>query len=193
MDVGAEYANYNADMTRTIPVNGRFTDRQRAVYDAVHRVLQACIEKFIRPGLAVKTYQLQVARLMEDELIGLGLIDEDVVAEERRLAEEAKTDDAVKAPKEETKAYRRYFMHGTSHSLGLDVHDVTPVDPEFVENMLVTVEPGIYIREEGLAVRLENNIVVHESGNVDLMAHIPIKSGEIETLMASGDRMPRVD
>lgn len=193
MDVGAEYANYNADMTRTIPVNGRFTERQRAVYDAVHRVLRACIDDLVRPGLAIKAYQRQVARIMEDELIGLGLIDADVVAEERRLTKAAQTDDGVEAPKEEEKVYRQYFMHGTSHSLGLDVHDVTPVDPEFVENMLVTVEPGIYIREEGLAVRLENNLVVRESGNVDLMAHIPIEAHEIEVLMAGGDRKYRVD
>lgn len=193
MDVGAEYANYNADMTRTIPVNGRFTARQRAVYDAVHRVLRACIDDLVRPGVAIKDYQLQVARIMEDELIELGLIDAGVVAEERRLTEEAGSSDTVTAPKEETKAYRKYFMHGTSHSLGLDVHDVTPIDPEFVENMLVTVEPGIYIREEGLAVRLENNIVVRESGNLDLMSHIPIDSDEIETLMAGGEGRHRVD
>ncbi len=193
MDVGAEYANYNADMTRTIPINGRFTERQRAVYDAVHRVLRACIDDLVRPGVAIKDYQLQVARIMEDELIGLGLIDADVVAEERRMTEEAKTNDEVKAPKEETKAYRQYFMHGTSHSLGLDVHDVTPVDPEFVENMLVTVEPGIYIREEGLAVRLENNLVVRESGNVDLMGNIPIAADDIEALMAGEDRKHRAD
>jgi Xaa-Pro aminopeptidase len=193
MDVGAEYANYNADMTRTIPVNGKFTDRQRAVYDAVHRVLRKCIDEWVRPGVVIKEYQMQVARMMEDELIGLGLIDADVVAEERRLCAAAEAEDAsaqakAAAPKEEDKAYRRYFMHGTSHSLGLDVHDVTPVDPEFVDGMLVTVEPGIYIREEEMAVRLENDIVVRAEGNIDLMGDIPINADEIEKLMAGSAR-----
>ena len=199
MDVGAEYANYNADMTRTVPVNGKFTDRQRAVYDAVHRVLRKCIDEWVRPGVLIKEYQMQVARMMEDELIGLQLIDADVVAEERRLCAEADAEDATEearqaAPKEENKAYRKYFMHGTSHSLGLDVHDVTPIDPEFAEGMLVTVEPGIYIREEGLAVRIENNIVVRAEGNLDLMADIPIEADEIERLMAgSGRRRLHID
>lgn len=193
MDVGAEYANYNADMTRTIPVNGKFSDRQRAVYNAVLRVLRRCIDEWVKPGVVIKEYQKQVARMMEDELIGLELIDADVVAEERRLcaaADEADASEEAKAnaPKEENKAYRKYFMHGTSHSLGLDVHDVTPVDPEFVEGMLVTVEPGIYIPDEAMAVRLENDIVVRSEGNLDLMADIPIEADEIEKLMAAPER-----
>jgi Xaa-Pro aminopeptidase len=113
---------------------------------------------------------------MEDELIGLGLLDKDEVAEERKDEEK----------KEEEKLYRKYFMHGVSHSLGIDVHDVTPSAGEFVENMCVTVEPGIYLPDEGFAVRLENDIIVRADGNIDLMADIPIEADEIEALMAEG-------
>ncbi len=173
MDVGAEFANYNADMTRTIPVNGRFTERQRAVYGAVHRTLNTCIDELIQPGVKIKDYQLQVARIIEQELLELGLLDG------KKIAQENKQSDL----KEEQKSYRQYFMHGVSHSLGLDVHDVTPMDPVFEENMIVTVEPGIYIREENLGLRLENNIVVKKSANIDLMGHIPIEPDEIEELM----------
>lgn len=173
MDVGAEFANYNADMTRTVPVNGRFTKRQRAVYNAVNRTLRICIDDLIKPGVRVKDYQNQVAQIVQQELIELDLLDAEQVALEQEQT----------GLKEEHKTYRQYFMHGVSHSLGLDVHDVTPIDPEFQEGMLVTVEPGIYIRNEKIGVRLENNIVVKESGNVDLMAHIPIEPDEIEDLM----------
>ncbi|MCB1087233.1 MAG: aminopeptidase P N-terminal domain-containing protein [Verrucomicrobiae bacterium] len=177
MDVAAEYANYNADLTRTVPVNGRFTPRQRAVYDAVHRLLRACIDDLIRPGVKIREeYHKRVARLVEDELIALDLLDADAVAEERK-------DEALP---EEKRIYRKYFMHGVSHSLGIDVHDVTPPEAVFQENMVVTVEPGIYLRDEGFGVRLENDIVVRASGNVDLMAHIPIDADEIEALMAEG-------
>lgn len=175
MDVGAEFANYNADMTRTVPVNGRFSSRQRAVYDAVHRTLRTCIDELIRPGVRIKDYQKQAAELVGGELVDLGLLNaKTVVAENNQVG-----------LKEEEKSYRKYFMHGVSHSLGLDVHDVTPVEPEFKENMVVTVEPGIYIREEKLGLRLENNIVVKKSGNIDLMANIPIEAEEIEELMNS--------
>lgn len=175
MDVAAEYANYNADLTRTIPVNGKFSPRQREVYDAVHRILRLCIDELAVPGKAIRTeYQVEVARKMEEELIGLGLIDAAVVEEER----------ATENLPEEKRAYRKYFMHGVSHSLGIDVHDVTRADPVLVENMVLTVEPGIYIREEGIAVRLENDIVVRSSGNLDLMATVPIDADEIESLMA---------
>lgn len=175
MDVGAEFANYNADMTRTIPVNGRFTERQRAVYGAVHRTLNTCIDELIQPGVKIKDYQKQAAVIVEEELLELGLLDGKKVALERNQSD----------LKEEHKSYRQYFMHGVSHSLGLDVHDVTPADPVFQENMIVTVEPGIYIREENLGLRLENNIVVKKSGNIDLMGHIPIEPDEIENLMNS--------
>lgn len=174
LDVAAEYANYNSDLTRTIPVNGKFTPRQRAVYDAVHRILRLCIDELIVPGKHMReVYHKEVARATEDELIALGLLDPAVVEKER----------AEEDLPEEKRAYRKYFMHGVSHSLGLDVHDVTPAENEFIEDMIVTVEPGIYLPEEGFGIRLENDIVVKSGGNVDLMAHIPISSDEIEALM----------
>lgn len=175
MDVAAEYANYNADLTRTIPVNGKFTARQRDVYNAVLRIFRLCVDELVVPGKKMKeVYHKEVARAMEDELIGLGLLDKKEVAEERKDEEK----------KEEDKLYRKYFMHGVSHSLGIDVHDVTPSDNTFVENMCVTVEPGIYLPDEGFAVRLENDIIVRQAGNIDLMADIPIEADEIESLMA---------
>ncbi|MDF1657506.1 MAG: aminopeptidase P N-terminal domain-containing protein [Verrucomicrobiales bacterium] len=175
MDVAAEYANYNSDLTRTIPVSGKYTPRQRAVYDAVLRIVRLCIDKLLVPGKKIREeYHREVARAMEDELIELGLLDAEIVAEER------KDNDLP----EEQRAYRKYFMHGVSHSLGLDVHDVTPAEGVFVENMCVTVEPGIYLPEEGFGIRLENDVIVRANGNVDLMAHIPIEADEIEALMA---------
>ena len=176
MDVAAEYANYNSDLTRTIPVNGKYTKRQREVYEAVYRVFDLCINEFISPGKNIrKEFGPEVARVMEEELIGLGLLDRNEVEEERAKDPEVK---------EEKRLYRKYFMHGVSHSLGIDVHDVTISEPDFVENMIVTVEPGIYIEEEGIGVRLENDIIVRYSGNIDLMADIPILPGEIEALMS---------
>lgn len=175
LDIAAEYANYNSDLTRTIPVNGKYSPRQRAVYDAVLRIVRLCIDELIVPGKAIReVYNKEVARAMEEELIALGLIDRDEVEKER----------AQEDLPEEKRAYRKYFMHGVSHSLGLDVHDVTPAENVFVEDMVVTVEPGIYIREEGIGIRLENDIVVRAGGNVDLMAHIPIEADEIEARMA---------
>jgi len=180
LDVAAEYGNYNADLTRTIPVNGKFTDRQRAVYDAVLRVFRLCIDELIVPGKNIrKEFAPQVARAVEEELIALGLLDRDVVEKERACGETLK---------EEKRAYRKYFMHGVSHSLGIDVHDVTPVNPKFVEGMVVTVEPGIYLPEEGFGIRLENDIIVKQSGNIDLMKDIPIEAGEIESLMTGSKR-----
>jgi Xaa-Pro aminopeptidase len=176
MDVAAEYGNYNADLTRTIPIGGKFTDRQRDVYNAVLRVFRLCIDELIVPGKNIrKEFSPEVARAMEEELIQLGLLDCDTVAEERAQGEELK---------EEKRAYRKYFMHGTAHSLGLDVHDVTPANPCFVEDMVVTVEPGIYLPEEGFGIRLENDIIVKKTGNIDLMKDIPIEADEIEALMA---------
>jgi len=174
LDVAAEYANYNSDLTRTIPVNGKFSPRQRAVYDAVLRIVRLCIDELIVPGKHMKeVYHKEVARATEDELIALGLLDPQVVADERTQED---------LP-EEKRAYRKYFMHGVSHSMGLDVHDVTPAGNVFVENMIVTVEPGIYLPEEGFGIRLENDIVVKTGGNIDLMAGIPIEADEIEALM----------
>jgi len=167
MDVGAEYGNYNADMTRTIPVSGRFTERQRAVYDAVLRV-QKEASYILRIGTNIQDYHKEVGLIMQSELVGLGLID--------------KTD--IKNQDPNWPAYKKYFMHGTSHHLGLDVHDVGTMHGPIKPGMVFTVEPGIYIQEEGLGVRLENNIVIQEGkGYFDLMRNIPVEAKEIEELM----------
>ncbi|MFC5625107.1 aminopeptidase P family protein [Algoriphagus winogradskyi] len=169
MDVGAEYGNYNADMTRTIPVSGRFTERQRAVYDAVLRV-QKEAANILRIGTNIQDYHKEVGLIMQSELVGLGLIDQ--------------TD--IKNQDPAWPAYKKYFMHGTSHHLGLDVHDVGTMHGPIKPGMVFTVEPGIYIQEEGLGVRLENNIVIkEEKGYFDLMRNIPIEAEEIEDLMNS--------
>ncbi len=169
MDVGAEYANYNADMTRTIPVNGRFTQRQRDVYEAVNRVKKSATD-LLRPGSAIPEYHKAVGELMTKELIDLKLIDQ--------------TD--IKNQDPDWPAYRKYFMHGTSHHLGLDVHDVASIYKKFEVGMVFTVEPGIYIQEEGIGIRLEDDIVIREDGHDNLMADIPIEIEEIEDLMNSG-------
>ena len=174
LDVAAEHAYYRSDMTRTIPVNGRFSDRQRDVYNAVLRVLRAC-SSLLRPGLLPRDYAAEAAKVMEAELIGLGLID----------AEE------VKQQNPDAPLLRKYFMHGMSHHIGLDVHDVHDPSLPYAAGMILTVEPGIYIREEGLAVRLENLIVIGESGNEDLMADVPIEAEEIEALMQHARQNPR--
>ena len=168
MDVAAEYANYHSDMTRTIPVNGRFTDRQRDVYNAVLRILRSCCS-MLRPGLVMKEYQKEVDKQMEAELIGLGLLDKDEVARQ----------DPNKP------LYKKYFMHGVSHHIGLDVHDVFDPALPLAENMIVTVEPGIYIREENMGIRLENLIVIGKDGNQDLMQGVPLEADEIEATMNS--------
>ncbi len=166
LDVAAEYANYNADLTRTIPVNGRFTARQRQVYDAVKRAFEFA-KSIMQVGVLWSEYQHEVELFIEAELIGLGLFD--------------KTD--VKNQNPDYPMFKRYFMHGTSHHLGLDVHDVWNRYRRFEAGMVFTIEPGIYIREEGLGVRLENNILITETGNTDLMASIPMDADEIESLM----------
>ncbi|MFY0599734.1 MAG: aminopeptidase P family protein [Cyclobacteriaceae bacterium] len=166
MDVGAEYANYNADMTRTIPVNGRFSKRQRQVYDAVLRVKNAATEMLVT-GNTIPEYHKAVGKVMESELVELGLLD--------------KTD--IKNQSRDMPAYKKYFMHGTSHHLGLDVHDVGSIYAPFKTGMVLTVEPGIYIREEGLGIRLEDNILIIEKGHKNLMRNIPIHADEIEDLM----------
>ncbi|WP_439483698.1 aminopeptidase P family protein [Cyclobacterium plantarum] len=165
-DVGAEYGNYNADMSRSIPVNGRFSKRQRQVYDAVLRVQREAMN-MLRPGVSLQEYHKEVGLIMQAELVNLGLIDQ--------------TDIKNQAP--EKPAYKKYFMHGTSHHLGLDVHDVGSMHEPIQPGMVFTVEPGIYILEEELGIRLENNIVIGESGYRDLMKNIPIDPEEIETLM----------
>jgi len=167
MDVAAEYGNWNADMTRTVPVNGKFTERQRAVYDAVLRVLKKCND-ILRPGITPKDYQKQTIHFVEDELIGLGLIDKQ----------------AAKQQSSSEHLVKKYFMHSTSHHLGLDVHDVCPANEPMAPGMVLTIEPGIYIPEEGIGIRLENNVVIGEKENINLMANIPIEADEIEALMA---------
>ena len=166
LDVAAEYGNYNADMTRTIPVNGRYTQRQRQVYDAVLRVEREAAS-MLRPGVTIQDYHREVGLVMQSELVGLGLIDQ--------------TD--IKNQDPAWPAYKKYFMHGTSHHLGLDVHDVGTMHYPISAGMVFTVEPGIYIPDEGFAVRIENNIVVQEQGYLDLMQNIPIEAEEIESLM----------
>lgn len=168
LDVGAEYANYNADMTRSIPVNGRFTDRQKAVYNAVLRVKREAM-KLLRPGVLYFEYHKEVQKIMEKELIDLKLIDKDDI----------KKQDADKP------LFMKYFMHGTGHQLGLDVHDVGNMYHRMEEGQVWTVEPGIYIREEGLGIRIENNVVIQSDGVLDLMKNIPIEIEEIEDLMNS--------
>lgn len=165
-DVGAEYGNYNADMSRTIPVNGRFTKRQRQIYDAVLRVQRQAMT-MLRPGTDIPSYHKEIGLIMEAELINLGLIDEN----------------DIKNQDPDNPAYRKYFMHGTSHHLGLDVHDVGTMYEPIQAGMVFTVEPGIYVLEEGIGIRLENNIVINEKGFTDLMETIPIDPEEIEALM----------
>jgi Xaa-Pro aminopeptidase len=166
LDVAASYANYNSDMTRTIPVSGRFTRRQRQVYDAVLRVLRASIQGLI-PGKKPKDWQKEGEQMIEKELVDLGLL----------------TTRQIKRQTQDNPAFKKYFMHGLGHPLGLDVHDVGFTTEPIQAGWVMTVEPAIYVREEGFAVRLENNVLVTQNGNVDLMERIPIEAGEIEDLM----------
>lgn len=166
LDVGAEYGNYNADMTRTIPVSGRFTKRQKDVYNAVLRIKRAAM-KLLKPGVQYFEYHKEVQKITENELIKLKLID--------------KTD--LKKQNPAKPLFMKYFMHGTGHHLGLDVHDVGNMFSKMQVGMVWTVEPGIYIKEEGLGIRLENNVVIEKNGVNDLMKNIPVEAEEIEDLM----------
>lgn len=166
LDVGAEYANYNADLTRSIPVNGKYNKRQKDVYNAVLRVQKAAI-KMLRPGVHYFEFHKEIQKLIEKELVELKLI--------------SKTD--IKNQNSERPAFQKYFMHGTSHMLGLDVHDVGNMHAKIQVGQVWTVEPGIYIKEEGLGIRIENNIVIGGDKNFDLMKNIPIETEEIEELM----------
>ena len=168
MDFGAEYANYASDLTRTIPVNGKFTNRQKAVYNSVLLVMKEATN-MLRPGTIFKEYNAEIGRIMELELIKLGLLDKHDVQKQD-----------AKSP-----LFKQYFMHGTSHYLGLDVHDVGDFDWPMKEGMIFTCEPGIYILEERLGIRLENDILVTAKGPDDLMKNIPIEAEEIEHLMNS--------
>lgn len=167
LDVGAEYANYASDLTRCIPVNGRFTERQKAVYNSVLHVKKEA-EKMLVPGTIMNDYHKEVGKIMEAELIKLGLIDS--------------TD--VKNQDPNWPAYKKYFMHGTSHFIGLDTHDVGLWNEPIEAGMVFTCEPGIYIPAEGLGIRLEDDLVVQESGGpFNLMRDIPIEADHIESLM----------
>jgi Xaa-Pro aminopeptidase len=169
LDVAAEYANYSSDLTRTIPVSGRYSERQKAVYNAVLRVKNEAT-KLLTPGTLFKKYHAEVGKIMTSELLGLGLIDKADVQNENP----------------ESPAYKKYFMHGTSHHLGLNTHDYGILTEPMQANMVFTVEPGIYIPAEGFGIRLEDNVVVQETGEpFNLMRNIPIEIEEIESLMNS--------
>ena len=167
LDIGAEYANYCSDMTRTIPVNGRFSDRQKAVYQAVLRVKNEAT-KLLNPGILLSEYHKEVGAFMTSELLGLGLID----------TKDIKNEDP------NWPAYKKYFMHGTSHHMGLDTHDYGALKTPIKANMVFTVEPGIYIPEENMGIRIEDDVVIQENGlPLNLMKNIPIEIEEIEHLM----------
>lgn len=168
LDVGAAYANYNADMTRTIPVSGKFTRRQRQIYNAVLRVMRGCVDA-LKPGLLPRDWQKHAEALIQEELLELELL---------------KPKD-VKKQDPDRPALKKYFMHGVGHPLGLDVHDVSVTGAPMAAGWVMTVEPGIYLPEEGFGVRLENDVLITENGNVDLMADIPVEAEEIEELMNS--------
>ena len=168
MDVGAEYGNYASDMTRCVPVSGRFTARQKAVYNSVYSVMQDAM-KLLKPGVILHEYHKEVGELMTKQLLDLKLIDKHDVEKQNPA----------------WPAYKKYFMHGTSHFIGLDVHDVGLWHEPIQEGNVFTVEPGIYIREENLGIRLENDIVIKKDGFLDLMSHIPLEADEIEDAMNS--------
>ena len=167
LDFGAEYGNYAADLSRSIPVSGQFTERQRDVYNAVLRVMKQATAMLV-PGNTIEKYHGEVGKIMEEELIGLGLLNRD----------------EVKKQNPDMPLYKKYFMHGTSHFLGLDVHDIGNRYEPMKAGMVFTCEPGIYIPEEGLGIRLENDILITSKEPIDLMANIPLEVEEIEELMA---------
>lgn len=166
VDFGVCYANYNSDTTRCLPVNGTFSPRQKAVYESVLYCLKEG-SKMLKPGILSKDYEEKMAKLVETELIKLGLIRPEEIASQD--------------PK--NPVYKKYFMHGTAHHLGLDVHDVGLYSRPFEKGMVLTCEPGIYIREEGIGCRLENDYLLTEDGNINLSAAMPIEIEDIEQLI----------
>lgn len=168
MDIGAEYANYDSDMTRSVPVNGRYSDRQKQVYNSVLRVMNKAMD-MLRPGTMLTEYHAEVGKMMESELLALRLID---------------TND-IKNQDPDWPAYKKYFMHGTSHHLGLDTHDLGWYDRPIEKGMVFTCEPGIYIPEEGLGIRIEDDLVVTDDAPFNLMRNIPKEIEEIEEIMNS--------
>ncbi len=169
IDVGAEYANYASDMSRTIPVSGKFSDRQKQIYNTVNKVKKEATNLLV-PGTIWKDYHVEVGKLMTSELLDLGLLDKADVQNENP----------------DWPAYKKYFMHGTSHNIGLDTHDYGLLNEPMKANQVFTVEPGIYLPEENMGIRLEDDVVIQEKGAPkNLMANIPIEIGEIEDLMNS--------
>lgn len=169
IDSAAEYGNYCSDLTRTIPVSGRYNVRQRAIYNAVLNVKKEATT-LLKPGNLWKEYHEEVGKIMTAELLKLGLIDKNDVKKQN-----------PKYP-----AYKKYFMHGTSHHLGLDTHDYGLLSEPFEPNMVFTVEPGIYLPDEGFGIRIEDVVVVQETGDpINLMKNIPIEIDEIESIMNS--------
>ena len=167
LDVGAEYANYSSDMTRTIPVSGRFTHRQKDIYNAVLKVKNEAT-KMLVPGADWEQYHVEVGKLMTSELLTLGLLDKKDIQNETK----------------QKPAYKKYFMHGTSHHMGLDTHDYGLLDEPMQANMVFTVEPGIYLPDEGFGIRLEDDVVIQQTGDpLNLMKDIPVEIEEIEELM----------
>jgi len=166
LDVAAAHANYNSDLTRTIPVSGRYSRRQRQVYDAVLRVFRGCV-RGLKPGKLWKEWQKEAEKMVEDELLRLGLL----------------TRRAIKKQDPANPAFKEYFMHGVGHPIGLDVHDVGFTTEPFQAGWVMTVEPGIYVPSEGFGVRIENTVLVTDAGPVDLMSNIPVEAEEIEELM----------
>ena len=167
MDFAAEYGNYASDMTRVVPVNGKFNPRQKEVYTSVLTIFKA-VKKLIKPGITLQELNKATGEFTTTQLISLGLLSKEEVA----------------LPNGNL-AYRKYFMHGFGHHLGLDVHDVHIKNAPLKEGMIVTLEPGIYIPNEAIGIRLENDILVVKDGNVDLMAHIPLELEDIESVMLS--------
>ena len=167
MDVGAEYANYSSDMTRTVPVSGKFSNRQKQIYSAVLNVKKEAT-KLLRPGIILSDFHIEVGKLMTSELLRIKLLD--------------KND--IKNQSKENPAYKRYFSHGTSHHMGLDTHDYCNLEMPIQKNMILTVEPGIYIKEEGFGIRLEDDVLIRENSHPEnLMEKIPIEIEEIEDRM----------
>jgi Xaa-Pro aminopeptidase len=166
MDFGASYGGYNADLTRTIPVNGKFTKRQKEVYNACLH-LHNYAKSLLKPGISIVDYTEKVGDEASSQFVKIGLL--------------TKAD--LKNEDKENRAYRKYLYHGISHHLGIDVHDLGSRTAPIVPGMLLTVEPGIYIQEEQMGIRIENNVWITKNGNTDLMKNIPITAEEIETLM----------
>lgn len=169
IDFGAEYANYTSDVTRTIPVSGKFSPRQRQIYDAVLRIQHRAVQ-MLTPGNTFQAYQKEIGRIVENELKLLGLLTSQDIGQA----------DNADAP------YKKYFMHGISHHLGLDVHDLGDRQHAFASGMVLTCEPGIYVREENIGVRIEDDILITDKGPVVLTADIPSDPAAIEDIMQSG-------